>query len=142
MANFENILGKFLFSAMMIISLFSFVIIVQSNNNAVQPVAEDEIFNDSFGEINRQIESSTTEAQEKYGSFNSEEPQTGLGSIVLFGIVSAGKTFSSLVFGFFSAVTKLPLTVLGIPPNVYNLILIWLVILVIISAWLLYKLGG
>lgn len=141
MASFEDLLGKFIVSVIMISSIFLFVVTVQSDNNAEQPIAENAMFNNSLQKINNQIENATSEAQEKYGTFNSEEPEVGLGSIVLVGIVSVGKTFSSIVFGFFAAVAKLPLVVLGIPASIYNLLITWLIIIVIVAAWLLYKFG-
>ena len=142
MGEFKNIVGKFLIASIMMLSLFSFILIIQSDNDAEDPLINQDPFNESFQSLIENINRSTEDAQEKYGVFNSEEPKSGFGSIVLFGIVSVGKTFSNMVFGFFGAIIKLPLIVLGIDPNIYNLILTWLIVLVIVSVWLLYKLGG
>lgn len=142
MANFENLTIKFILSALMLISIFSFITITQSDNNAVDPIRNNAIFNDSVGLLINKIDNGTSSAQGKYEAFNSEEPAQGVGSIILFGIVSVGKAFSQIIFGFFGAIIKLPLIVLGIPASVYNLIIMWLIIAVIVGVWLLYKLGG
>ncbi len=142
MGDFKNIVGKFLVAALVIFSLFSYIIITQSENEAVDPLRNEERFNESLESLIISIDASTEAAEEKYGVFASEEPKSGFGSIVLFGIVSVGKTFSSIVFGVFGSIIKLPLTVIGIPSTVYSLILTWLIILVIVAVWLLYKLGG
>ncbi len=142
MGEFKNIVGKFLIVSIVILSLFSFVIIIQSDNESEDELREQAIFNDSFESLIETIDDSTEAAEEKYGVFNSEEPKRSIGSIVLFGIVSIGKTFSNIVFGVFGAIIKLPLTVLGIPSTIYSLILTWLIILVVVAVWLLYKLGG
>lgn len=142
MSEFRTIVGNFLLAAVMLVSLFSFGITIQYSNNAPDPLINNQVFNSSFSGLINSIDSSSTAAQSKYGAFNEEDPQIGFGSIVLFGIVSVGKTFSSIIFGTFAAVIKLPLIIFGIPASVYNLILTWLIIAVIVAVWLLYKLGG
>ena len=142
MSRFQELVVNFSIVAIMVMSLFSFFIIVQEQNDAVDPLRDNAVFNDSFQQLIGTIENNTRDAEEKYGVFNDEDPKAGFGSIVLFGIVSVGKTFSSIIFGTFIAVIKLPLVILGIAPSVYNLILVILIISVIVSVWLLYKLGG
>lgn len=142
MANFEGLTAKFIVSALLLVSIFSFIVITQRDNSAPDPIENNKIFNQSMGLLVGKIDNGTASATEKYGVFNSEEPQTGFGSIVLFGIVSVGKAFSQIMTGLFTAAVKLPLAVLGIPANIYNLITTWLIIVIIIGAWLLYKLGG
>ncbi len=142
MSRFQELVVNFSIVAIMVMSLFSFFIIVQEQNDAVDPLRDNAVFNDSFQQLIGTIENNTRDAEEKYGVFNDEDPKAGFGSIVLFGIVSVGKTFSSIVFGTFIAVIKLPLVILGIAPSIYNLILVILIISVIVSVWLLYKLGG
>ena len=142
MGEFKNIVGKFLIASILMLSLFSFILITQSDNDAEDPLINQDTFNESFKSLIDNINTSTEDAQEKYSVFNSEDPKPGFGSIVLFGIVSVGKTFSNMVFGFFGAIIKLPLVVLGVDSSVYNLILTWLIIIVIVAVWLLYKLGG
>lgn len=142
MTRFEAITGKFIVLMILVLSLFSFIVISQDNNNVADPIMNNTVFNQSFGSLTSSIESTTSDAQEKYLAFNSEEPKPGFGSIVLFGIVSVGKTFSESIFAFFGAVVRLPLVILGIPDTVYGLTITWLIIGVIVGAWLLYKFGG
>lgn len=142
MAKFVDISGKFIVASLVIISLFSFLIIIQSDNSAEDPLIEDPLFNESLQLLLDEIAVSTQDAEEKYGVFNEEEPKPGFGSIVLFGVVSVGKTFSSIVFGFFGAIIKLPLVILGVSETVYSLVLTWLIIGIIVALWLFYKLGG
>lgn len=142
MARFKDIVGKFIIVSLLVLSLYSFIIIIQSDNEAVDQLRDQEVFNDSVSSLIISIDTSTEDAEEKYDVFNTEEPKLGFGSIVLFAIVSVGKTFSNIVFGIFGATIELPLKVLGIPSTVYNLILTLLIIIIIVALWLLYKLGG
>ena len=142
MSEFKDMVGNFVMAGLIVISLFSFSVVVQDENNAADPLRNNEIFNESFKVLLETLETNTEDAESKYDVFNSEDPKPGFGSIVLFGIVSVGKTFSGIVFGTFSAIVRLPLIVFGIPATVYNQILVLLIITIIVSVWLLYKLGG
>lgn len=142
MSEFKDMVGNFVMAGLIVISLFSFAVVVQDENNAADPLRDNEIFNESFKVLLKTLETNTEDAESKYDVFNSEDPKPGFGSIVLFGIVSVGKTFSGIVFGTFSAIVRLPLIIFGIPATVYNQILVLLIITIIVSVWLLYKLGG
>lgn len=142
MVRFEGLVGKFIIATLVFLSLFTFIITLQSDNDSAERIRDNEVFNESFEELLGTIDESTSAAEEKYDVFNTEEPKAGFGSIVLFGIVSVGKTFSASIFGFFASIIKLPLIILGVPENVYNLVSTILVIVAIVSLWLLYKLGG
>jgi len=141
MGDFNKLVGKFLIAALLISSLFIFIVTVQSDNESIDPLRNQESFNRSLESLLENIDESTASAEEKYGVFNSEEPQRGLGGINLYSVVSVGKTFSSIVFGFFGTIIKLPLIVLGIPSTVYSLLITWLIIFVIAALWVFYKYG-
>lgn len=142
MGEFNKILGKFFLIALMSVALFSVIVFTQEENSVNGKMIDEEAFNSSFNKILLTVDDSTEKSQEKYDVFLSEEPKAGFGSLVLFGIVSVGRTFSNIVFGTLSAVISLPLTILGIPASTLNLIIAWLIIVVIVAVWLLYKLGG
>lgn len=142
MANYDNQIGKFILMGIVLLAILEFIVIAQQNNQAVNPVSSDARFNKTLNSLVLQVDTSTGLAQESYDSFNSEQPQTNIISIVMFSIVSVGKSFSVIMFGFFNVVVSLPLVMLGIPATIYNLILTWLIIAIIVAAWLLYKIGG
>lgn len=142
MVKFKELVINFAIVSIIVFALFQFILISQTENEAEDPLTNQQKFNSSINSLGINIESSTKSASEKYDVFNSEDPKPGFGSIVLFGIVSAGKTFSSIVFGTFGAIIKLPLAVLGIPEAVAKLITTILIITLIIGVWLLYKMGG
>lgn len=142
MAKFDEFVGKYILLAVLVLGFFSFIIILQENNNSVDPIKDNPIFKASFNSLSNAIVNSSAASQEKYAAFNSEQPVPGFGSIILLSIVSVGKSFSEIVFGFFAAIIKLPLVVLGIPATIYNLVITYMIISIIVAAWLLYKLGG
>lgn len=142
MGNFNELIGKFILAAIIIVSIISFMVITQRGNDSTSQLEDNKIFNQSFSALSANINNSTGFAQEKYNAFNAESPQTGFGSILLFSIVPAAKAFSEIAFGIFGSIIKFPLVVLGIPVDIYSLIITWLIIAIITAVWLLLKLGG
>lgn len=142
MVKFMDIFGNFLFLALFISAGLALIVVTQSDNNAVQPLSDNVLFNDASGNMSSTLNSLEDTSGLQYDQFTGEQPKTGFGSIVLFGIVSAGKTFGTVVIGTFTVIIKLPLIVLGLPETLISAIITWVIIALIVSTWLLYKLGG
>ncbi len=142
MVKFNSLFGKFIISALIILPLMTLIVQLQVDNESGQDIRDNNVFNQTFGDLVDVIDNATSDAGEQYDVFNQELPKPGFGSIILFGIVSFGKTFSNVIFGFFFAIIKLPLIILGIPESIYNLLIMFLTVTVVIAGWLLYKLGG
>jgi hypothetical protein len=142
MSNFDGLIGKFVMLGIVLLSLFSFIVYTQSDNSSTDPLSNNPAFSKVLSNLTSQAQASGTSANNGSNSFFSENPQSGFGSIILMSIVSIGKTFSSLVYGFFSIAIELPVVILGIPVSIYSLLITWLIIIVIVALWLLYKLGG
>ncbi len=134
--------GNFLWLGLFILAGLTFVVTTQSANNAQQPLTDNELFNSSFSGLASNLSALESSSGVQYNQFIGEEPKAGFGSIVLFGIVSAGKTFGNVVIGLFTLLIKLPLVVLQIPQTLFAVISTWIVISLIIAAWIMYKLGG
>lgn len=142
MAKFEEIFRNFAFLSLLILALISLIVIVQNQNDAPQPLGENALINSTYGNLNDTIGSLEGTSSTQYDTFNKEKPNPGFLSIVLFGIVTVGKTFGSIVFTVFTLVIKIPLIVLGIDQTIVSMIVSFLTISVIIGLWLIYKFGG
>jgi len=142
MAKFEDIFGTFAFLGLMVLALFSVIILVQSNNEAEQPLIENELISGTHGSLNKTIASLEGTSSTQYDLFSKEKPAPGLGAIVLFTIVSIGKTFGNMIFTIFILIIKVPLIVLGISQTIVAMIISFLTITVVIALWIVYKFGG
>lgn len=142
MATFGEIFNKFAFSGLVILALFAFVIIVQIDNQAPQGLNNNSLFNNTYFALKENVSGFETTSAGQNTQFNEEVPTPGFGSIVLFGIVSVGKTFSNMIFVLFGLIIKLPVVILGIDPTITSMVFTWLVIAVILGVWATYKLGG
>lgn len=142
MATFQGTFGNFVFLGIMIFAGLSLIIYTQATNDAAQPLIEDPLFNDSFASLQTTLSSLEDTGQIQYDQFSEETPQPGFISIVLFGIVSAGKTFGNITVAVFAIIVRLPLLVLGIPQTLFSVVVAWLTITLITTLWILYKVGG
>ena len=142
MASFNDIFGNFLFLALFIFAGVSLIVIIQAENGAPQPLQNEAVFNNSFSDLSTTLTELDDTAGVQYDQFTGESPEPGFGSILLFGIVSVGKTFMDVTLGTLSILISLPVMVLGIPVSVVSVIITWTIVSLIIGVWILYKLGG
>jgi len=139
---FENIFGTFAFLGLMVLALFSVIIIVQRDNEATQPLADNELISSTYGNLSETIGSLEGTSSIQYSLFSKEKPSPGFGAIVMYTIVSIGKTFGTIIFTFFTLIIKVPLIVLGIEQTIVSMIMSFLTISVVIALWVVYKFGG
>jgi len=137
-----NLFGNWLFLGLFVSAGLALIVVIQLDNTATQPISEDELFSAASGNISSSLSSLEDTSGVQYDQFTGEQPKAGFGSIVLFGIVSAGKTFGTVILGTFTTIIKLPLAVLGLPQTLISVLITWTIISLIIFTWLLYKLGG
>lgn len=142
MADFQEILSNFLWLGLFIIAGLGFIFVLQSDNSAVQPLAADQNVNVTFTSLNSNLSALQGTSGTQYTQFSNEQPKTGFFTIVLFGILSFGKTFGTIIFAIFNIIVKFPLIILGIPQSVFAVVVTWIVIVTIIGSWILYKIGG
>jgi len=139
---FEEIFGTFAFLGLIVLALFSVIIIVQGGNEASQPLVDNELISGTYGSLNETIGSLEGTSSTQYSLFTKETPKPGFGAIVMYTIVSIGKTFGTIIFVIFTLIIKVPLIVLGIEQTIVAMIMSFLTISVVIALWVVYKFGG
>lgn len=142
MAKFEDIFRDFALVGLMTLALFSIIIIVQGGNDAPQPLVDNELIGSTYRDLNNTIGSLQGTSSTQYSLFSKEKPSPGFGAIVMYTIVSIGKTFGNMIFAMFTLVIKVPLIVLGIDQTIVAMIISFLTISVVIALWVVYKFGG
>ena len=140
--SFQQTFYNFMLLAVVVLAMLSYTFIIQDDNDAAQPLAQNDLFNGTAARLGANLTNAENASQIQQGIFSDEKPQSGFGSIVLFGIVSAGKTFTTLVYDIFGAIFRVPMIVLGIDSQIVSTIISILIITLIIGVWIVYKLGG
>ena len=142
MVNFLELFVKFMFIGLIVLSLFSFIFLFQSENNVSDQFADNELINSTFNDLKTNLEVLEGETQTQKDLFETEDPKLGLGSLILKSIVSSGKTFNSMIVGVFNIIFTLPVVFLGLDPVISSIIMTVLGIIIIFTLWTVYKLGG
>lgn len=142
MASFSKLSFNFMLIGLIVFSLFSFVIQFQSENNSPLEITDNVLVNDTFGDLKTRLTAVGDESQDVNKVFESDNPLEGFGSILLFSIVNAGRTFNSMIIGVFNIIIRLPVSILGIDPIITSILVTMLAITFIIGLWAVYKLGG
>ena len=140
--SFEKTFYIFIFFALVILGLLNSTFTIQTDNVATNKLADNELFSDTASRLSSNFTGSEDDSKIQQGIFSDETPKSGFGSIVLFGIVSAGKTFTDMTYGFFNLVIKIPMVVLGIESEIVSAFMTVLIVSLIIGVWIVYKLGG
>jgi len=127
---------------LVIFSLFAFSTSFQEENDVEDPFIENSVMNSTFFGLRTNLDELRGKSQAQKTLFESENPTSGFGTILLFSIVSTGKVFNGMVVAVFNTIIKLPVTFLGMDPIVVSVISAILILSIIIGLWVLYKLGG
>ena len=88
MVGFLDLFMKFMFIGFIVLSLFSFIILFQSENTVSNPIIEDELINRTFGNLETQLEDAGTQTEAARFLFVSDIPLVAFASLILKSIVS------------------------------------------------------
>lgn len=139
---FQDFFNKWILVTLVVFSLLAFIISFQLTNNVPDKISNNSLINGSYSDLNANLNSLRDKSQTQKTLFETENPTTGFGSILLFSIISSGKVFNSMIIGTFNILIKLPAVVLGVDPVVFAIISTVIIITIILGLWIVYKLGG
>lgn len=142
MAKFYDLFMNWMFVGLVVVALLSFGVLYQEDNNADDKFIEDSLMNETYTNLRTDLGGLRDQSQAQKTLFESENPTSGFGTILLFSIVSTGKVFNSMIIGVFNTIIKLPTVVLGLDPIILSVIGTMLILTIIIGLWIVYKLGG
>ncbi len=142
MAKFYEFFINFMLIGLVVLSLFAYGVAFQEENNVENKFIEDSLMNDTYSNLRTDLGSLRDTSQAQKTLFESENPTSGFGTILLFSIVSSGKVFNGMIVVLFNSLIKLPVTVLGLDPIIVSVLSTMLILTIIIGLWIVYKLGG
>lgn len=142
MAKFYEMFISFMLIGLVVVAMLGFGSLVQDQNNVDSPFMDNTLMNNSYGNLSNSLQGFRTTAQTQKDLFESENPTSGFGTILLFSIVSSGKVFNGMIVGVFNTLIKLPVVFLGLDPLIVSVLTTMLILSIIIGLWIVYKLGG
>ncbi len=140
--SFREVFVSFALVGIFVLASMSFIIKTQQDNDASETILTNEYINRTYIATNISLSNYRTQTQTQKESFESENPERGFGSLIIFSIVGVGKTFSGMTLGLYNILIFLPASVLNIPPIVIGVLTSILVVSLLLLAWRVYRAGG
>lgn len=136
-----------LFITFSIISLFvfssiSFIAQLQDENDGPSSILENDLINRTFVDLSGNISQQETDTNSSKQAFESEIPAPGFGSLIIFAIVGVTQSFTSTITSAYNIIIILPITVLGIPKQVAQILGSILMVSMIFLAWRVFRVGS
>ena len=142
MAKFYDLFINWMLIGLVVLSMFAFGIFFQQDNSVEEPFIDNSLMNETYNKLQTDLGELRDQSQAQKTLFESENPTSGFGTILLFSIVSTGKVFNSMIIGTFNTLIKLPVVILGLDPVIISVLSTMLILTIIIGLWIVYKLGG
>lgn len=142
MASFRETFITFALISLFVFAMISFVVILQEEEGSSSSILENELINRTFinlgGNITQQEETTNTSK----ATFESEIPEKGFGSLIVFAIIGVSQTLTSIITTTYNIIIVLPLTVLGVPNQIAKILGSILMMSLIFLAWRVYRVGS
>lgn len=124
----------------LIFSIMSFIIIIQSDSNLDEEdrMTNNTFINDSYGNLEANL-SRQTRTENSLDSLGKSPPQNPVGELDVGGMVSSTTTARAIITGVWNIYVKLPMAILGVDPIVSSAITTILLILIAVGIWAIWK---
>jgi len=142
MASFRELFITFSIISLFVFATISFVVTFQDENDSPNTILENELINRTFRNIGTDITNQETDSNSSKEAFESEIPERGFGSLIIFSIVGVAQSFISIITTTYNAVIVLPITLLGVPAQVAKILGSILMMSLIFLAWRVYRVGS
>ena len=141
MANFSETFISWMLVGVLMISMMGFIISTQTGNDLSETILNDSIINTSFVNLTSVLDSTSNTANDSKTSFESDDPNRGFGSLIIFAILGVGKTITGVVLSIYKILFLLPATKLGIPAVVINSLSSIILFSLVLKVWRVYRAG-
>ena len=141
-ASFRETFITFALIGIFVLASISFIVKTQTDNEVTNTILENDVINSTYVDLETNLNSSRGVVQKQKDSFESENPERGFGSLIIFSIVGVGKTFAGMTLGVYNIFIVLPSEVLGIPRIVVGVFTAILVVSLILLVWRVYRSGA
>ena len=136
---FKNLFISVLTVGVVILCIFQFVIITQTDNNTEYLITNNTIIDDSYGGLYTNLDTAGNTANTSSDKFGDITPTQSYGIVDVTSVVSPTKLFRSLLVGTYNVLIELPVKILGVPPIIAGVIDAIIIFLVILGIWAIWR---
>lgn len=140
--SFREMWTTFIIVGVLMFSMISFIVISQQNNGVDDTILENSLINKTFSNLGQNLTILENNTQTQRQNFESEIPERGFGSLIIFSIVGITQKFTGLLIGIYNIFIVLPSSILGISPVVTSAISSILIVSLVLLGWRVYRIGS
>ncbi len=140
--SFREVFLTFSLIGIFVLAGISFIVTTQRDNGVENTILENDVINRTFTNLESDLGGFSSNASTQKESFESEIPERGFGSLIIFAIVGVGNKFTSLIVGVYNIFIVLPASLLGIPSVVISVLTSILLLSLVLLIWRVYRVGG
>lgn len=137
--DFKGLFISIIIVGMVILSIMSFTIQLQTDNNTAELITNNTIINNSYGKLESNLSSARTNADSAEQTFGGVTPTSTYGIVDVTSVVSPLRIFRSMVVGTFNVLIVLPVKILGLPPLISGVLSAILFLLIILGIWAIWR---
>lgn len=139
--NFKDYIIGVVLLGIFIFAMMSGNVLLSKQNNANNTLMENEAVNRTFGNLTTILGNISNESQTAKTKFEQEKSSIATGFFLLGTILSIGKTFITMMVSVYNLTFGLIASVLGVSKMVINVLAGIFIVIMVLSAWALYKTG-
>ena len=140
--SFREVFTTFVLIGVFVFAGISFIVTTQRNNGVTNTILENDIINRTYSNLETDLGGLSSNASTQKESFESEIPERGFGSLIIFAIVGVGNKFTGMIVGIYNILIVLPASLLGISPIVIGALTAILLLSLILLVWRVYRVGS
>ena len=141
-ASFRETFLIFSLIGIFVFSMLSFGITLQSDNGVTDPITNNPVINSTFNRLETNLSSYGSQTQAQRANFESEIPERGFGTLIIFSIVSVGQKFTAIIITTYNILIVLPASILGISPVIISVLGSILIVTLLLLVWRVIRAGS
>lgn len=139
--SFRETFINFSLVGIFMLAMITFGVQMTNENSANNTLLDNEFINSTFQNLQTNLSTFQSDAEGQRQNYEAESPGQGFGTLILFGLLGAGKVFLGMVVGINNILFGAAENVLGIDKTVIGVFTAMLLISLIIFVWRLAKTG-
>ncbi len=140
--SFRDVFVTFALIGIFVFAGISFIVTTQRDNNVDETILENQVINRTYTKLETNLSNFRSQSQTQKESFESEIPERGFGSLIIFSIIGVGQRFTGMIVGVYNIFIVLPASILGISPIVIGVFTTMLIVSLILLIWRVYRAGA
>ncbi len=141
-ASFREMFILFSLVGVLVLATISFGVTFQEENDVTNTILEDQRINNTFIRLGGNLSDFESETQSQREVYESEIPERGLASLIIFSLVPIIQKFTAMIVGIFNILIIIPSEILGIPGVVMGTLEAIFLVSFIILGWRVLRVGS